>query len=750
MENHDSQHEFHDELLSAYLDGELSGEERARVEERLAVDPVARQTLADLRSVSQAMRGLPRERVGEDLRSVILARVQDVKPGNVPSSVTTASAGLEANGQGEPSTSDENDIEATHSRPTFSIGRTRRGWAWAALAVAAAIVVMFVQRGEERGRGNLQVAADDAGRQVDKGDQSAERESADGPDAAFRGKDAALVVEDGRRLDRDSAPLELRPLNESASRVTTAPVAPTDGLSALSPPSGKEERYAESVDNQPSRQKSAELTVGTQLAQESSAVPRDETAAVQDLAAASREVAASSRGGDVKQPEAAPPVVEDAERRTQSVEAVAQAGVQADTAEAELSQRRPAAPVAESLRDVMIVYVDVNQDAMQSGDFGRKLAANQIAIDPTPMRFSKQFASPDEAKLTDDGPPADGVDALASEVRSRAASALERSPVDEAILVEAPPAQIERLLGQLSADAENVVGISISESGAIEEMSRIGGSATLNWQRFNRSAAAAPQPNLAEQKAEVLNESANQGAAPAVATGGLAFDAASANQRRGGRGGRGAARGGFGGGGGGRGGAAADPSRGGGGGGGRGRGRGAVAGPASVEGGAPSDGTLQGFSAQGAAGFGTSADAPGPTSGRARRLLLMEQPAAGPERPTAEVNAAARPQLSGSAASADRRGQAGRSESGGQAQVSAFGAENQDSARALKNESSAGATSTTTTAGRAEKLDQSGALAGKEASPDSVQVLFIVRAATSPGATNATAPTSPPPADGAQ
>ena len=51
--------EFDDELLSAYLDGELSAEERARVEAHLAADPQARKLFDELRGVSLAMRELP-------------------------------------------------------------------------------------------------------------------------------------------------------------------------------------------------------------------------------------------------------------------------------------------------------------------------------------------------------------------------------------------------------------------------------------------------------------------------------------------------------------------------------------------------------------------------------------------------------------------------------------------------------------------------------------------------------------------
>ena len=67
---------FDDELLSAYLDDELTPEERARVEERLAADPAARQLLDELRAVSRAMKDLPPATLGADLRETVLRRAE--------------------------------------------------------------------------------------------------------------------------------------------------------------------------------------------------------------------------------------------------------------------------------------------------------------------------------------------------------------------------------------------------------------------------------------------------------------------------------------------------------------------------------------------------------------------------------------------------------------------------------------------------------------------------------------------------
>jgi anti-sigma factor RsiW len=64
-----------DELLSAYLDDDLSPEERVAVEARLAEDAQAREMLHQLRAVSQAVQGLPQEIVGHDLGESVLQRV---------------------------------------------------------------------------------------------------------------------------------------------------------------------------------------------------------------------------------------------------------------------------------------------------------------------------------------------------------------------------------------------------------------------------------------------------------------------------------------------------------------------------------------------------------------------------------------------------------------------------------------------------------------------------------------------------
>lgn len=60
------------ELLSAYLDGELGPQERQEVDRLLAADAEARQTLADFRALRAALQALPAERLEPGFRDRVL------------------------------------------------------------------------------------------------------------------------------------------------------------------------------------------------------------------------------------------------------------------------------------------------------------------------------------------------------------------------------------------------------------------------------------------------------------------------------------------------------------------------------------------------------------------------------------------------------------------------------------------------------------------------------------------------------
>lgn len=199
MATNDTHERFSDELLSAYLDDELTSAERAEVEARLAADPAAQQTLDELRAVSQAVRDLPREGADTGLRTAVLARLE------------TAAADKSANVSRTESVESAAAPDSTFRLP---LGRSRRGWAWAALAVAAAIVIMVYDQAVLRpgGEPNFEVAHRIT-------DQPASEEPAD-----RRGR-AVVDVDRGERLLEFS---ELEDRNEPADLGEAAFVAPTD------------------------------------------------------------------------------------------------------------------------------------------------------------------------------------------------------------------------------------------------------------------------------------------------------------------------------------------------------------------------------------------------------------------------------------------------------------------------------------------------------------------------------------------
>lgn len=150
MSNDELPRELNDELLSAYVDGELSPPLRAEVEERLRTDPHAQRLVDDLRAISGAIQSLPREKFAGDLRPRVWAAAEEV---------ASPVAGK---------------IELA---PRDRWAGYRRGLAWSAAAIAATLVLMVVQpEGEDRD--NREIA------RVDAKQESAEKAkatSAEGP-----------------------------------------------------------------------------------------------------------------------------------------------------------------------------------------------------------------------------------------------------------------------------------------------------------------------------------------------------------------------------------------------------------------------------------------------------------------------------------------------------------------------------------------------------------------------------------------
>ncbi len=117
-----------EELVSAYLDGELSPEERADVERWLAEHPELRQLHDELLALRATLRALPRQKVGHDLAPAVLRRAEQA---------VLRGPGADESAPG-PSTIGQ----------WWLRGAGWRRLAWPAVAVAAALLIALFDREE--------------------------------------------------------------------------------------------------------------------------------------------------------------------------------------------------------------------------------------------------------------------------------------------------------------------------------------------------------------------------------------------------------------------------------------------------------------------------------------------------------------------------------------------------------------------------------------------------------------------------
>jgi hypothetical protein len=121
------------ELFSAYLDGELTSAEQARVEQLLATSSAARQLLEELRALSHTLQSLPGERLSEDISASVLREAERRMLAESPRPLRSA-------GQGAMGRPDWTAIFRRLFRPRVMI----------CSAVAVAIALMFTLRDHNR------------------------------------------------------------------------------------------------------------------------------------------------------------------------------------------------------------------------------------------------------------------------------------------------------------------------------------------------------------------------------------------------------------------------------------------------------------------------------------------------------------------------------------------------------------------------------------------------------------------------
>ncbi len=413
-----------------------------------------------MRSVSQALQRLPRKQLGEDLSAAILERTRQapIADGPIPTKPTANYASA-----------------AGKTHASFSIGRTRRGWLWAALAVAAALAMMFLQHNPANDKQLPTVASKTAAPPATDTshlirDEFRDRQSASETEKlAEQPAPLSPSSSAAENLDRERAFKSVQRAPAATAPPTAADQPEPPGIVRLSGDRSQDKAHESLLGEgrQPGASDMPPRDAGLQaysqqLAQNSG----DQSGSASDAGGASRRTeslgvadgVASASGNGTMPPPAMMPAAAPSSAVSQTGNSAVRRG------------------------DVLVVYVDVTPAALQQRAIDGKLASvglNVEAIQTAAIQGldrsqdAEQIAAPRDLHLFDLG--------------SRLATS-EPSPTD-AILVDAPAAQVTNLLAALDADRSDVVRISV-EDGQLTQ--RIGGTAeppslaNIEWSRMKR------------------------------------------------------------------------------------------------------------------------------------------------------------------------------------------------------------------------------------------------------------------------
>jgi hypothetical protein len=425
MSDKPSNHDPDDELLSAYLDGELSADERAAVEARLATDPAAEQLLRELRSVSQSVQAMPTESVGRDLSEDIIRRVRVVRGSPDPAHDSDRRSPANAERETFDPTSGEvgrpapSSPRLADSIPKIRIFNSRRAWIWAAMTLAAGLLVMIVQSGDESTKKLPPVAERDRGeiqtQPTDKLDRSRRREISMSAPSQSPSASPATVASDSEDHKKVGA------LNDASP---AAPMAGEGGgqfgaATRNGAPAGLPLATASSA---PKPLKDYEKTISRADGASST------TTAALDQVATDKSIAATSPADQVSISGGALGLATEKQKSESIVSPITQRFV--------------------------VVRVVAKPDALKNGSFDRLLADNKIEFVPEPAK--NEPAGFGGGKLLKSAK-------SESAVKEQQASKSGENHAVEMVLVEAPAPAIVSCLTDLNENANDFVSIAVSE-----------------------------------------------------------------------------------------------------------------------------------------------------------------------------------------------------------------------------------------------------------------------------------------------
>ncbi len=211
--------DFQDELISAYLDDELSAEDRSRVQQRLADDDEARRIVDELRTLRDDIRSLPRHQLESDFARRVLRSAER--------EMLTSRPGKEKAATGHRRGRNE------HRRLSI------RGLLWTGVAIACAVIIGIEFNGPDR---------EPAGAVASR-DESARPRAASGDTTTDGIGQRAVEANEPAATDRNSSEpegLAASPDQDADSAAEEAdsrkPKSKTSDFSASPPPGGTRDK----------------------------------------------------------------------------------------------------------------------------------------------------------------------------------------------------------------------------------------------------------------------------------------------------------------------------------------------------------------------------------------------------------------------------------------------------------------------------------------------------------------------------
>jgi anti-sigma-K factor RskA len=465
------------ELLSAYLDGELTAEEQALVEQRLGESAEFRQLHDELRSLRSSLETLPRHKLGPDFTEAVLRRAERAM---------LATPAL------KPALPQSAEPVARADAPTAQerILRGLRAFRWSIVAIAVALLIMVFNHEKQQKEPNVALLQKDAA----DSDQARMKNSGDGEMIAM-------------------------PLNKQRDETTSLPAASAPAEKAMLKANAHDLSY-----DQHKADEAIEAPAAENLDGKSAATMSADSLADQESPSGQREGAGRGFGG----------------RKSDTAKSQRFSAPRPENFALEESDRQQAAQRALSRQlalpgDVLIVQCEISPQALKSHAFEQLLAEQQIDLvasessagfrdDQKANEYGADHAAArkrsSELNAARQELSKEVADRSGEKTEARASAANAFEPPLEAFFVEASPEQISAMLAELQSRGDEFRALNLPPPAANAAV-RQSAEESAATQRGRAIRLANESPKLKEMLPQALAKERADGLAakPATPTG---------------------------------------------------------------------------------------------------------------------------------------------------------------------------------------------------------------------------------------